>query len=328
MYRLRLVLAFAAIYFVWGSTYLAIRYAVEAVPPLTVAGVRHLLAGATLLLVARGRGARATRSEWAASLLLGALFFLIGHGSLHWAEQVVPSGLAALIIATEPLWIALLLVAPPFRARLTGREVAGLVVGLLGVAVLGQSDIVRLSRAHLIGALAILGGAISWALGVLWAARGPLPADPLLRTATTLLAGAGLLLGAAVLVGEPARWSLGVPGLAPLLAWAYLVVGGSLVAYPAYLWLLDRCSPTLVATHTFVNPLVALLLGWAVADEPLTPSMLAASGLILVAVVLVGVGSARPAEPVDTPAVAGPHVGARPCPQRAARATEACRRRA
>ncbi|HXH07513.1 MAG TPA: EamA family transporter [Vicinamibacterales bacterium] len=302
---LRLALAFFAIYVVWGSTYLAIRYAVEAIPPLTTAGLRHLVAGGILFAHATGRGLRATRHHWRASLVLGALFFLVGHGALHWAEQIVPSGLAALIIATEPVWIALLFALPPHRRRVGQSAVAGLILGLLGVALLMRGDLLGMSAQHAIGGLAVLASSIAWSAGVCYSSRARLPTDPLLRTATTLLAGSALLLGTAVVAGEPARLTAAALAPRPLLALLYLIVFGSLVAYTAYMWLLERCSPTLVATHTYVNPVVAMLLGWAIEGEPLTAPVLAAAALILTAVVLVGRGAPAETSPAsradDTP---------------------------
>jgi drug/metabolite transporter (DMT)-like permease len=285
------VLAFLAIYVVWGSTYLAIRYAVEAIPPLMTAGLRHFVAGGILFAVAHGRGLRATREHWRASLVLGALFFLVGHGALHWAEQIVPSGLAALVIATEPVWIALLFALPPSRRPVTPSTAAGLGLGLLGVTLLMRDDLLGASARHIAGGLAVLVSSMSWSVGVRYSSRARLPADPLLRTATTLLAGAALLLATALVAGEPARLTAAALAPRPLLSLFYLIFFGSLVAYTAYMWLLERCSPTLVATHTYVNPVVAMLLGWAIEDEPLTGSVVAAAALILTAVVLVGRGA-------------------------------------
>jgi len=284
----RIALAFFAIYVVWGSTYLAIRYAVESIPPLTTAGVRHLVAGLVLYALARWHGQRPRPGEWRASLFLGALFFLLGHGSLHWAERVVPSGLAALLVATEPVWIATLLALAPGGPRLTTQTVAGLGVGLAGVAVLMQSDVLRVTERHLAGALAIVGGAVAWSVGVVYSRSARLPADALLRTATTLLCGAVLLLATAVAVGEPAQLSAASVSIRSILSLAYLIVFGSLIAYTAYVWLLERCSPTLVATHTYVNPVVAVVLGWSVGDGPFASSVVVSGVLIVLAIALVG----------------------------------------
>lgn len=281
--NLRFILAFFAIYVVWGSTYLAIKLAVETIPPLATAGVRHLVAGLILFVWARAWTTRITAIEWRASVVVAVLFFLIGHGTLHWAEQIVPSGVAALLVATEPLWIALLMPVAG-GSRWSARIGVGLAAGLIGVGLLVPREALVAGSQQIWGASAILLGAMSWALGVRYSATAPLPRDPFVRTATTLLCGAALLLVASLLTGELARVDVGQFSGRSLLGLGYLILFGSVFAFSAYTWLLARCSATLVATHTYVNPLVAVLLGWAFAGEPLTPRVLGATGLILAAV--------------------------------------------
>ena len=283
--RTRELLAFFAIYVVWGSTYLAIRHAVETIPPLMTAGVRHLIAGLVLYAWARRSSAPITTTEWRASLVVAVLFFLIGHGTLHWGEQIVPSGVAALLVATEPVWIAMLM--PGVQgSRFSLRMIAGLAAGLVGVGLLVPGNTLSAGSDQLWRSGAILLGAMSWALGVRYTATAPLPRDPFVRTATTLLCGGALLLTASVVTGEMARVEVQAISGRSLLGLAYLIVFGSIVAFSAYTWLLQRRSATLVATHTYVNPVIAVLLGWLLAGEPLTPQMLGATALILAAVVL------------------------------------------
>jgi drug/metabolite transporter (DMT)-like permease len=286
----REVLAFFAIYVVWGSTYLAIRYAVESIPPLLTAGVRHLVAGTILYAVAvyaRGQRVHLSGAEWRDSLIVATLFFLIGHGSLHWAERTVPSGVAALLVATEPLWIALLMpTAGSAHARL--RTAGGLVAGLMGVALLVPREALAAGSQQLWGSSAVLAGALSWAFGVRYASTATLPRNSLVRTATTLLCGAVLLLTASAAAGEIGRVDVRAISGRSLLGLGYLIVFGSVVAFSAYVWLLERRSATLVATHTFVNPVVAVVLGWLAAGEPLTPRIVGATALILAAVFLLG----------------------------------------
>jgi drug/metabolite transporter (DMT)-like permease len=282
--RVRTVLAFSAIFIVWGSTYLAIRYAVEEIPPLLTAGVRHLVAGGLLYGWARHKGLRASAVEWRHSLVVGALFFLVGHGTLHWAERTVPSGLAALLVATEPVWIAILLAltgGSPIRARTIG----GLLLGLAGVWLLVGVDGDGPRRSLMIGGVAVLIGAASWGAGVVYSQRAALPAQPLLRTATTLLCGAGLLLAASAVFGEFGH--VRVPSPRAIAALGYLIVFGSIIAFTAYYWLLDRYPATLVATHTYVNPAVAVLLGWAMGGEALSATLLLALVVIGGAIALV-----------------------------------------
>lgn len=283
--RARLLLAFFAIYVIWGSTYLAIGVAVETIAPLATAGLRHLCAGVILFVWARGFRVRITAAQWRASAVLAALFFLVGHGTLHWAEQVVPSGVAALLVATEPLWIRIM-VPPPGERRWTPRALGGLAAGLAGVGVLVPAEAFGSGSRQMWGASAILVGAMSWALGVRYSVRAPLPVDPFVRAATTLLCGAALLLTASAATGELAGMDLHAVSARSLLGLAYLVVFGSVVAFSAYTWLLERCSATLVATHTFVNPLIAVAVGWLFAGEAVSVRLGLATGLIVLAVVL------------------------------------------
>jgi|SRR5450631_110983 drug/metabolite transporter (DMT)-like permease len=283
--HLWMALAFFAIYVIWGTTYLAIRYAVETIPPLVTAGVRHSVAGVILLAIAWSRGFRPRREHFAAGAGLGALFFLVGHGSLHWAEQYVSSGLAALLVATEPLWI-LLISAAMRQQKINALNGAGLVMGLAGVAILTAREFT--TRTSLTWAIiAVLVGAASWAVGVCISPRLRLPQDLVGRAAVPLVCGAPMLLIAAAVSGEfsAAHWS--AISTKSLIGLAYLIIFGSVVAFTAYSWLLQHCSATLVATHTFVNPLVAVLIGWFWASEPLNIRVLVATAIILGAIVLI-----------------------------------------
>jgi drug/metabolite transporter (DMT)-like permease len=278
----RTILAFSAIFVVWGSTYLAIKYAVAEMPPLLTAGVRHLTAGSIMLLWAYSRGQRASVEEWGHSAVVGALFFLIGHGTLHWAERFVPSGVAALLIATEPVWIALLL-AITGRARLRSRSVGGLLLGLSGVWVVVGVD--PASGTTPLGTMTVIVSAIAWSAGVVYSQRAPLPRDATMRAATTLLTGAALTLGVSGVAGEFGQ--VRMPSFLAIASLAYLIVFGSILAFTAYFWLLERYSATLVATHTFVNPAVAVVLGWAIGGEAISASLLVGLALIAVSIALV-----------------------------------------
>lgn len=284
-HAIKLALAFVAIYVIWGSTYLAIRYAVETIPPLVAAGIRHSLAGGIMLTWAWWRGFRPTRPQWVAGFALGALFFLIGHGSLHWAEQYVGSGLAALLIATEPMFI-LVLGWMMGQQKIGLLSALGLGLGVVGVAVLTGAEL-TVKGSSLWGLLAVLLGSLSWSLGVVVSPRLKLPSDALGRTALPTLCGAALLLIAAGVTGEfrETHWSsITLPSLFGL---GYLITFGSVIAFTAYTWLLQRVPPTLVATHTYANPVVAVILGWLLAREPLTLRVVLASVAILGAIVLI-----------------------------------------
>jgi drug/metabolite transporter (DMT)-like permease len=284
-YTLKLTLAFVAIYVIWGSTYLAIRYAVETIPPLVTAGIRHSIAGTIMLAWAWARGFRPTRDHWIAGAILGALFFLIGHGSLHWAEQYVGSGLAALLIATEPMFI-LVLAWMMGQQKISALSALGLALGVVGVAVLTGAEI-NATSSSLLGLIAVLVGSFSWSLGVVISPRLKLPSDALGRTALPTLCGAAMLLIAAGVSGEfrATHWS--AISTRSWMGLAYLIVMGSVVAFTAYTWLLQRCPPALVSTHTYANPIVAVLLGWLIASEPLTMRLGLASMAILGAIALV-----------------------------------------
>jgi drug/metabolite transporter (DMT)-like permease len=282
---IKVALAFVAIYLVWGSTYLAIRYAVETIPPLVTAGVRHAIAGGILLAWACLRGYRPRREHWVAGVVLGALFFFIGHGTLHWAEQHVASGLAALLIATEPMFILVLAWATG-QQRISRLSALGLAAGIVGVAMLTGAE-VSSKDASLIGLLAVLVGSLSWAAGVVISPKLKLPTDALARTAVPLVCGAVMLLTTAGITGEFHGLHWPAISLKSIFGLGYLIVFGSIVAFTAYTWLLQRCPPTLVATHTYANPVVAVLLGWLLASEPLTARVALASVAILGAIVLI-----------------------------------------
>jgi len=283
--RLWMAIAFFVIYIVWGTTYLAIRYAVETIPPLVTAAVRHTTAGIILMGIAWSRGFRPRREHLVAGAIVGALFFLVGHGTLHWAEQSVSSGLAALLVASEPLWI-LLIGAAMRQQRINWLNGTGLLMGLGGVAILTAREFtVRSSKT--LAVIAILVGAASWAVGVCIGPRLRLPRDAMGRAAVPLVCGAPMLLVAALVSGEFSALHWHAVSVKSLLGLAYLIVFGSVVAFSAYTWLLQHCSPTVVATHTFVNPLVAVLVGWLWAAEPVSGRILVATAVILGSIVLV-----------------------------------------
>lgn len=280
--QLLIILAFACIYIIWGSTYLAIRYAVETIPPLFVASFRHLIAGALLFAWCWRRGLRPVRQQWFASIVLAVLFFLIGHGTLHWAQQTLPSGMAAILVATEPIFVAIIVMITG-RARITLPLLIGVLLGLGGVALIFGAD-VRTGRSEMLSSLVVLIGAASWSIGMVYSRSAKLHPDSHMAAGMSLLAGAVLLFLGGVVTGELASLHFTAISMKSLLALLYLAVAGSLVAYSAYFWLLDRFPPTLVSTHTFVNPLVALALGWAVAGEVLTTRVVF-GGLVVVAAI-------------------------------------------
>ncbi len=294
--RAALLLAFLCIYVVWGSTYLAIRYAVETIPPLVVAGFRHIIAGVVLLSWAYSRGYRPTWREWRASVVLGFLYFVLGHGSLHWAETVVPSGWAALLIASEPIWIAVMAALMTHGERLTGKTIMGLLLGIAGVGLLVGQETATGQRAVVIGSIAILLGTLAWSFGVMYSLKAPLPRNALARAGMPEIIGSLILLALAGVTGEFSK--LNLPAVTARSWWSlvYLITFGSIITFTAYTWLLDHVSPTLVSTHTYVNPVIAVVVGWFWAGEVVSWSVVGAGLLTLLAVFLISRGTRKSAQ--------------------------------
>jgi drug/metabolite transporter (DMT)-like permease len=291
--RVAVILAFLSIYLIWGSTYLAIRYAVETIPPLYTAGFRHLLAGSILLVWCLAKGLRPTWAQVRASIVIGLFFFLIGHGTLHWAEQKVPSGLASLLIASEPIWVFLLTAAAARQWRLNATLLTGIFLGFGGVGLLMGRSALNSGPGVFVGSLAVVLGALSWSIGIVYSRRSHLSGHPLLLSALSLLAGSVQLLLVGTAVGEYRGFSFASVTWRSWLALGYLILFGSVVAFTAYNWLLEHYSPTLVATHTYVNPIVAVLLGWLFAGEVVTLNVLLSTAMVIGAVMLVDRGMAR-----------------------------------
>ncbi|HEV7587689.1 MAG TPA: EamA family transporter [Longimicrobium sp.] len=293
--------AYAATWVIWGSTYLAIRLAVQVVPPFMLAGVRSVLAGAMLVGWALLRGEpRPRRAQVKAALATGALFFLIGHGGLFWAEQRVASGPAALMIATEHFWmlIAGLVVG---QVAATRRAWSGVAVGLAGVALLTVGGSAR-GVVDPVGAAVLLVSAAAWGVGTLYFTGARKPKSQAFAAGIPLLGGGVLLLALSTVTGEPSRFELRQVTPLAVGALLYLVVFGSVVAFTAYSWLVEREGPSRALSFTYVNPLVAVLLGAVFAHEPLTPRIAAAAAAIVAAVVLIiGGTAARPSPATDTP---------------------------
>ncbi len=289
-WRLRVMLAFMAIYVIWGSTYLAIRFAVETIPPLYTAGMRHVVAGTVLLAWALAKGQRPTWPQVRSSVVIGFFFFLIGHGSLHWAEKYVGSGLASLLIAIEPIIVFVLSSAAARVWRMNGLLLAGILLGLVGVGILVRGTGLEAGGRSAWGPVAVLIGALSWSVGIIYSRKSKLSGSPLLLSALSLLTGAAMLLITGALLGEGKDFVFARVTPKSWLALGYLIVFGSIIAFTAYNWLLEHFSPTLVATHTYVNPVVAVLLGWFYGGEVVTLKVGIAAVLVVGAVVLVDRG--------------------------------------
>lgn len=286
--RWRVLLAFAAVYLVWGSSYLAIRFGLETLPPFLLAGVRFSLAGALLTGWALWRGAaRPTAANWKAALIAGALLFLVANGGVVWAGQHVPSSVIALMSATIPLWMVLVDWLRLGAARPSFTVFAGLALGFGGIALLvglptGGSD-----PLYTAGILLMCVTPVGWAVGSLYSRRSRLPASPTLTTGMQLLCGGLLLLSLGLLTGELHGFDLAAVSLRSWLALAYLTVVGSIITFSAYIWLLRVEHPARVGTYAFVNPLVAVVLGAWLGAEPITAQTLAAAVLVVAGIVLI-----------------------------------------
>jgi drug/metabolite transporter (DMT)-like permease len=287
--------ALLTVYVLWGSTYLGIRIAVETIPPFLMAGARFMVAGAVLLAWRLPAAYRSrtlpTAIQWRRALVIGAALLMGGNGLVCWAEQTVPSGETALIVAVVPIWMALIDRAV-YGRRLSAFAVAGLVVGFGGVAMLVWAP--GGGPVSWIGALALVAASLSWAAGSLYSRGAAMPADSALGTGMQMLLGGTCLAVVAAFAGEPARLHLAAISPASWAAFSYLVVFGGIVGFSAYLWLLRNAPTGLVSTYAYVNPMVAVFLGWAVLAEPLGIRTLVAAALIVVSVALI-VSSRSPA---------------------------------
>jgi drug/metabolite transporter (DMT)-like permease len=284
----KLALGFAAVYILWGSTYLAIRFAVASMPPLFMAGTRHLIAGLLLYAVMRARGAaRPTAANWKSATVLGALLLLGGNGMVSSAEATVPSGITALMVAAVPFWMVLLNALD--RRKAPGIPIlAGLALGVVGLGVL-----VFPAGSHApdhvdpLGIGMLLAGTLAWGVGSLYAPRAALPSSTFLGIGMEMLAGGLLLWLAGLATGEGSQLHFAAITAKSLLALGYLVIFGSLLGFSSYVWLLKVTTPARASTYAFVNPAIAVLLGWAFAGEPITLRIALAGGIIVAAVCLI-----------------------------------------
>jgi drug/metabolite transporter (DMT)-like permease len=293
--RATIVMAFLTIYLTWGTTFLAIRIAVETIPAFMMAGLRFLIAGSVMLPLLLARGARfPSLPHWRSAFIVGGLMLTGGIGLLSLAEQRIPSGLAALVVTTIPIWITLFDWLGFGGKRPSGQTLTGMGIGFAGATLLFMPALFSTAGDYDLASMAtVLLGAIIFATGSLYSRRAPLPEDTRISTASEMLAGGILLLLISLLVGEPARFSLAAVSFRSALALVYLIVFGSIIGYTAYLWLLKTVEPAQVGTNFYVNPVIALLAGWLVAGETVTRSMVIAAGVILLGVAVIHASSPR-----------------------------------
>ena len=303
--RSKVIAAFAAIYIIWGSTYLGIRFVVETMPPFLAGGVRFLIAGSILFGWSWFRdNERPTRVHWRNAAIVGALLLLAGNGGVSWAVQFIPSGVAALLVAVP--WLVLIDWWRPRGVRPTRAVLTGLVVGIIGVAVLIGPDAFQPAAAASLGpdagadpgvgsgggfrlsaVIVLLFAAISWAIGSLFSRHAAMPHSSNMGTGMQMLCGGSMLAITGVIIREPMQLDIAAVSVKSLLALVYLILIGSLIGYSSYMWLLKVAPPARVATHAYVNPVVAVFLGWALAGEPLSVRTVVAAAIIVGAVAIV-----------------------------------------
>jgi drug/metabolite transporter (DMT)-like permease len=287
--RAQIVAAFASIYIIWGSTYLAIRYAIETIPPFIMGGTRFLVSGALLYTWSRYRGApRPTRLHWRNAIIAGGFLLLGGNGAVVWAEQFVPSGLTALLVSILPFWLVIIEWVRPPRRRPSGAVLVGLALGFIGIIVLvGPGNVGGDGDVRVLGALVLILGSLSWAIGSFWSRDAQLPDSGLLTTGMEMLGGGALLVIVGVLSGELSHFDVRHVSRASTLGLVYLITFGSLLGFTSYIWLLDKVSPARLGTYAYVNPIVAVLLGWAIAGEALSIRTGVAAAIVICAVALI-----------------------------------------
>lgn len=286
--RLRILLAFAAIWFVWGSTYLAIAVAVREIPPLVVAATRNLTAGLLLYAWVRANGApRPSRRQWGQATVVGILLLGIGNGAVTWSGRREPSGVVALMVSLVPLWLMVFGWVGQRGVRPQLVEVLGVATGLAGIALLVAPDGSAVAAVSLVGALVLLASTVAWSAGSLYARQLDAVPVPLAATGMEMIAGGAFLVAGSALAGEWRAFDAGGISWRGAVSLLYLIVFGSIIGFSSYKYLLGRVRPALIGTYAFVNPLVAVLLGWTFLGEAVTPRLLLAMGLIVGAVAMI-----------------------------------------
>jgi drug/metabolite transporter (DMT)-like permease len=298
--KAKLVLAFAALYTIWGSTYLAIKFAVETIPPYLMSAARFIVSGVVLYLWSRSRGSEApSRRQWRDAAIVGTLLLGLGNGAVGWAEQRVPSGITALLVASVPMWAVLIDWWRPHGKRPSLVVAVGLLIGLAGVGILAGPQFERPSSGAGLGAAVLIFGSVSWAAGSIYSRQSDRPSSALMSTALQMIAGSASLLLIAIVLGEVPRLDLSAVTMKSFLGWLYLVTFGGLVGFTAYAFVLRETTPAKAMTYAYVNPIVAVLLGWAFANEALTVRTMVAAGIILAGVAMISLAGSGGETGVD-----------------------------
>lgn len=301
--RWLVILAFAAIYLIWGSTYLGIGLAVKTLPPHIMAAIRFLISGTVLFVFMRWRGAPAPKLiHWRSALIIGILLLGLGNGSVSWAETMVPTGLAALLIAIVPLWMVLMEWLRPNGIKPHPSVFAGIGLGLVGMVLLIGPSALGLDRPlNFVGVAILMSASFCWALGSIYSRHAHLPESPLLLTGMEMLMGGVFLTGMSVVLGEWQNFQFSQVTTVSWLALAYLILIGAFLGFSAYVFLLQVSTPAKVSTYAYVNPVVAVLLGWAVNGEQITTITLIASAIIIAGVAIITYFNTRPQPKLSSP---------------------------
>ena len=281
--------ALAAVYIIWGSTYLAIRFAIETITPFFMAGSRFVASGLLLYVFACWRGAaRPTAVHWRSAAIVGFFLIFIGNGGVTWAEQRVPSVIVALLVGTVPLWITVLCWLGKGRSKPDWRQWIGIALGMAGIGLLVVSrDGLGAGSSDLWIWFLLVGTSLAWSYGSLYARSAPMPRSALMGIAMEMVIGGALQLATGFFLMEAGQFHWSAITLSSMEAWVYLTFIGSLAGFTSYIWVLQKATPALASTYAFVNPIIAVFLGWLLADESLTPSLIGAGALIVTSVVLI-----------------------------------------
>jgi drug/metabolite transporter (DMT)-like permease len=287
--RTRIILAFAAVYVIWGSTYLFIKYAIESVPPFMMGAARFTAAGALLYALARWRGAKAPDAhDWRSAAITGVLMLGLGNGAVMWAELTVPTGVVALIVSTVPIWIVLIDWLRPRGVRPRLPVFLGLALGVVGMIILiGPRAIIGQGNVDEIGVLILLVGSLGWAVGTILSKGSKRSSSPIVYSSLQMVAAGIAMVIMSLTIGEHTRFEPSEVTARAFLSWVYLMLAGSIIGYTAYIYLLGKVSAPKAATYAYVNPIIAVLLGWAFLREPIGGRTLIAAAVILAGVAII-----------------------------------------
>jgi drug/metabolite transporter (DMT)-like permease len=287
--RIKMLSAFMAVFFIWGSTYLAIRFAIESIPPLLMAGLRFLIAGGLLFFISRINNKEKIKLvHLRSAFIIGVLLLLGGNGGVVWAEQWVPSGITALLISTVPIWVAIISWIMPKGDTPSLKNVIGVILGFAGLFFLiSPNNLLAGGNVNLTGAAVLVAGALSWAIGSIYTRHAIVPDSKLMTVALEMLGGGIALIIVSYFFGDWGRFHITLITTKSLFAISYLIIFGSLIAFTAYIWLLDAAGPAKATTYAYVNPVVAVILGWLMAGEELSAKMIFSAIVIIIAVAII-----------------------------------------